>query len=300
MLCRGRRGIPIRLARVRGTVERGLELGGTRRQPLRVLEVGLGRDVLVATAGEQGREGAEEACRVTERPVLVQLELEQPLSQEHHHLGPRQDAHVRCEPQLECELADQAVAERVERRDRGVCIAVRDELVHPELHLLRGLIRERQREDLRGLRSAGRDEPGDPPRDDLRLARSRARDDEQRAFAMRDRSTLIGVQAVEQLVEPARRGLFDPVDGRPIDPGRDRVEPEPDRNLLERPNSSTAAADHRFWSWWRWGHARRVPIGRDSSGDTTANPRRTSAGRARRARCGSGQGQAERVGFLVG
>jgi CBS-domain-containing membrane protein len=64
-------------------------------------------------------------------------------------LGARQHPHVGRQPELERELADQAVAEGVERRDRGVRVAVRDELVDAERHLLGRLVRERQGEDLR-------------------------------------------------------------------------------------------------------------------------------------------------------
>ena len=167
--------------------------------------VGRRRDVLVLAAAEEGREGAQEARRVAKRPVLLELELVEVLAQEDHDLGAGQDAHVRCQPELERVLADQSIAEGVERRDRGVRVAVRNELVDPERHLGRGLVRERQREDLRGLRPARGDQPRDAARDDLGLAGAGPRDDEQRPVPVRHRAELVGVEAAEQGLHPARR-----------------------------------------------------------------------------------------------
>ena len=61
-----------------------------------------------------------------------QLELVEVLAQEDHDLGARQDADVRRQAELERVLADESVAEGVERRDGGVRVAVRDELVDPD------------------------------------------------------------------------------------------------------------------------------------------------------------------------
>ena len=173
-----------------------------------------GRDVLVTAAGEQRRQRAEEPGRVAERPVLLEPQVEQALAQEDDHLRPRQHADVRREADLERELADQPVAEGVERRDRRVRVAVRDELVHPELHLLRGLVRERQREDLRRSCPPRRDQPGDPAGDDLGLAGPRARDDEERALAVGDRAPLLRVEPIEERRDAARNGLGGAIDAR--------------------------------------------------------------------------------------
>ena len=151
------------------------------RQAIGVGQVGGRRDVLVLAAAEQRRERGQEAGRVAERPVRVEVELEQVLAQEDDDLGPGQDADVGRQPELERVLADEAVAEGVERRDRGVRVAVRDELVDADRHLLGGLVGERQGEDLRRLGAPRRDEPGDPPGDDLGLAGPGAGDDQQRA-----------------------------------------------------------------------------------------------------------------------
>ena len=85
----------------------------------------------------------------------VQLELEQVLAQEDDHLGPGQDADVGRQAELERVLADQAVAEGVERRDRRVRVAVGHELVDPDGHLLGGLVREGQGQDLATAARAG-------------------------------------------------------------------------------------------------------------------------------------------------
>ena len=90
----------------------------------------------------------QEARRVAERPVAIEVELEQVLAKEDHHLRPGEHAQVRRQPQLERVLADQPVAERMERRDRRVGVAVRHELVDADLHLVGGLVGEGQREDL--------------------------------------------------------------------------------------------------------------------------------------------------------
>ncbi len=163
-----------------------------------------GRDVLVLAAAEQGREGGEESGRVAERPIRIELELEQVLAQEDDDLRPGQDAQVGRQPELQRVLADEPVAERVERRDRGVRVAVRNELVDADRHLVGGLVRERQGEDLRRLRPMRRDEPGDPPGDDLGLAGPRARDHEQRPVAVRDRAQLVRVEPAEERLQPGR------------------------------------------------------------------------------------------------
>ncbi len=130
----------------------GRRLGHARRlgrDPIGVRQVVGRRDVLVLAAAEQRRERGQEAGRVAERPVGVEVELEQVLAQEDDDLGPGQDAHVGRQPELERVLADEAVAEGVERRDRRVRVAVRHELVDADRHLLGGLVGERQGQDLR-------------------------------------------------------------------------------------------------------------------------------------------------------
>ncbi len=226
VLREGRHGVAIRLGRglPRRVDRRGL-LRDLRGQPSGVREVRLGRHVLVLGPREQGREGVQEPRRVAERPVLVQLQLEQALPQEHDRLGSRQHADVGRQPQLQGELPHEPVAERMERRDRGVRVAVRDELVDAHLHLVRGLVGERQGEDLGGLRAAGGDQPGDPARDHLRLAGAGPGHHQQRSVAVGDRAPLLDIEPGDQRVDPVGR----------VDRGRlDRRLLAPDRDLDER------------------------------------------------------------------
>ena len=125
------------------------------------------------------------------------------------------------------------VAEGVERRDLRVRVAVRDELVDPDRHLVRGLVREGQGEDLRRLGALRRDEPRDPPGDDLRLAGPGAGDDEQRPRRRASPPELVRIEPAEQGIHPVRRAGLDE---RRI---HDRHEVAPGRDLLE----------------WRWAAA---------------------------------------------
>ena len=189
-------------------VARRPRLGETRRlggQPIRVRQVVGRRDVLVLAAAEQRRERGQEAGRVAERPVRVEVELEQVLAQEDDDLGAGQHPQVGRQAELERVLADEPVAEGVERRDRRVRVAVRHELVDADRHLLGRLVRERQGEDLRGPRAPRRDQPGDPAGDDLGLAGPGAGDDEQRPVAVGHRPELVRVEAAEQRLQPGRR-----------------------------------------------------------------------------------------------
>ncbi len=117
---------------------------GPGREPLRMFQIRIRRDVLVLAATEQRREGAEKTGRVAKGPVEIEVELEQVLPEEDDDLGPGQDPDIRRQPEFEGVLADDPVAERVERSDRGIRVAVRDELIDADLHLGGRLLRERQ------------------------------------------------------------------------------------------------------------------------------------------------------------
>ena len=175
------------------------------RQAIGMGEVVGRRDVLVLAAAEQRRERSQEAGRVAKRPVGVEVELEEVLAQEDDDLRSGQDAHVGRQPELQGVLADEAVAEGVERRDRGVRVAIRHELVDADRHLLGGLVGEGQRQDLRGLGAARRDEPRDPPGDDLGLAGPGAGDHQERSGSVGDRAQLVRVESAEQRLEARRR-----------------------------------------------------------------------------------------------
>ena len=65
------------------------------------------------------------------------------------------------------------------------------------LHLVRCLVRERDRQDLERRHPVFADEVADPVREHAGLARSRTGDDQQRAAHVRHCLELRGVQAVE-------------------------------------------------------------------------------------------------------
>ena len=76
-----------------------------------------------------------------------------------------------------------------------------DEQLDPLAHLLRRLVRERDREDLVGPRLPGREQVRDPVRQHARLARARAGEDQQRPLAVQDRRALRLVEPAQQAVE---------------------------------------------------------------------------------------------------
>ena len=243
--------------RRRGGIARrgeGVRLG---RHPLGVIRVRRRRDVLVLAPAEQRGQGSQEPGRVPERSIEVEVELEEVLAQEDHDFRARQHADIRRQPELQCVVADEAVTERVEGRDRRIRVAVRHELVDPDRHLGRGLVREGEGEDLRGLRPAGGDQPRDAAGDDLGLAGPGPGDDEQRAVLVGHRPKLLGIEAPEQLLH-ARRATGCPGDGRV----HDRHEVAPGRDLLERSGAAPSGADGR--SGHDGGHVRTIADARDT------------------------------------
>ncbi len=189
------RARPWTLAAVGRGLRDALRLGP---DPLGVVDERRRRDVLVLATAEQGGERGEESRRVAEGAVLVEVEVIEVLAQEDHDLGPAQHAQVRRQTQLKRELPDEPVTERVERRDLGIRIAVRDELVHADRHLVGSLVREREGQDLRRSCLSGRDQPGDPAGDHLRLAGAGPGDDEHGPVAVGDRAFLVPVEPLEQ------------------------------------------------------------------------------------------------------
>ena len=196
---------------VRGVGARQLERAGCEIAPLRVLrmggglgrergrvgQVGLGRHVLVLGAPEEARQRLEVPRRVAERPEVVERQLEQARPEEQHLLGPVQDPEGRRQSELEGVLPEEPVAERVEGRDADVGVAVRDEDVDALLHLERGLVGEREREDLLRPRPARGDEVGDAAREDGGLAGPGPGDDQERPLVVGDRLALGLVQVVQ-------------------------------------------------------------------------------------------------------
>ena len=146
-------------------------------------------------------------------------------------------------------LAQEPVAEGVERGDLDVGVAVRHERVDTLFHLRRGLVGERERQDLVGARDTARDEGRDASGDDGGLAGAGAGDDEQGALVVSDGRALRLVQAVQDAVARhavciAWRGAA--MRGKParFSDGRRVRRPEPPRHrrhspVRYRPTSST-------------------------------------------------------------
>src|SRR3954452_5223304 len=93
--------------------------------------VRLRTDVFVLASAEERDERGEKTRRIAERAIGVEVELEQVLAQEDHGFRAGQHPDVRREPELEGMLPDHPIAERVERRDLRIRVAIRDELVDP-------------------------------------------------------------------------------------------------------------------------------------------------------------------------
>ncbi len=89
-------------------------------------------------------------------------------------------------------------AGRVERHHPHSARGAAEEQLDPLAHLLRGLVRERDREDLVRPRAAAVDQVREAVREDARLARAGAGEDEQRALAVRDGGLLRRVEALEE------------------------------------------------------------------------------------------------------
>ena len=87
----------------------------------------------------------------------------------------------------------------------GLGSGPREDDLQAALHLPRGLVRERDREDLVRLDPAGGDEVRDAVREDARLPRPRARDDEDGPLGREHRLALGRVQVGQVLLRGGRR-----------------------------------------------------------------------------------------------
>jgi hypothetical protein len=104
------------------------------------------------------------------------------------------DDEIALEPDLSRLAAQQARAHRVERRDPHPPAVGGEQPRDARAHLLRGLVREGDREHFLLAREAATDEIGNAKRDDARLARARTGEDEQRPFDLLDGLALLRVQ----------------------------------------------------------------------------------------------------------
>src|SRR3989454_3922629 len=98
-------------------------------------------------------------------------------------------------------LAEDPHARRVEGRDqRRSDPDGRQQLLHPPRHLARGLVGERDGEDVPRMHTAHAEEPRDPVGDDARLAAAGAREHEDRPVVRRDGVALRRIQLGEKRV----------------------------------------------------------------------------------------------------
>src|SRR5262249_55134342 len=137
------------------------------------------------------------AGRVAERAVVHQRELEQAIAEEDDLLRPVEYPEVGLKAHLERLLAEDSIAERVERRDLDVGVPVLHQRVDALLHFGSSLVGEGEGEDLFGARLLLGDEPGDPPRDEGVLAGPGPGHDQGGAGVGGDGLALLVVQAVE-------------------------------------------------------------------------------------------------------
>ena len=161
------------------------------------LAVGLGVAQLVLRVGDLVVDGAgREALRVDAE--LVEAALDQP-----PRVGLVVDRELARVAQPVRLGAQHPRAGGVERHHPHRARAAAEQQLDALAHLLRGLVRERDREDLVRARHPRALEERDPVRQHARLAGARAGEDQQRPLAVRDRLALRRVEARQQLLDPA-------------------------------------------------------------------------------------------------
>ena len=123
------------------------------------------------------------------------------------------DHEMRRQPDVPPVLAEDPDARRVERRDeRRLQPDRQQQRFDPAGHLAGGLVGERDGEQVPRRDALLAREPGDPVRDDARLAASGAGEDEERPVAGGDGLALRGIQIVEEARELGRHRSIVPGD----------------------------------------------------------------------------------------
>ena len=184
-------GVPLREHRVE-RVGRAGRRPGLARERLRV-------DQLVL---ERGDLRDQHLGRV---PLGVQIEL----ARDHGHQLERVrgvvDREARAQRERRGLFAQDPHARRVERRDPHRLGGRADQRLDPFTHLRGCLVRERDREDLTGPGPVRGEQVRDPVGQHARLARTCARDDQQRAARVQHRLALLRVETDEQALRVAHR-----------------------------------------------------------------------------------------------
>jgi hypothetical protein len=130
-----------------GRLGRGVECRPLRGELLRVGRVLRRGDVLVLRSREEREERAKVVQRVSQGTKLAERQLEQVLFEEDGLLGLCENSIVGGQSEEYGVLSQNAVAERVERPDVRLYVAVRDEPVDAFFHLGGRFLGEGQGED---------------------------------------------------------------------------------------------------------------------------------------------------------
>ncbi len=155
------------------------------------LAVLLGRDQVVL----RGRDLGVDAAR--DEALGVALELLEDGLRQADLVGLVVDREVRAVAEPRRLAAEDPAARRVEREDPDGARDAAQHVLEPLAHLARGLVRERDREDLLRLDPVRVDQVRDAVGEDARLARARSRDHEQRPLRGEDGLALGRVQVGE-------------------------------------------------------------------------------------------------------
>ncbi len=184
-----------RVRGVKATLVEAVDVGnGLVVEGLDAARVLVRRDELVLRVRDLGVDAArDESLRVALQ--LLQAVLRQP-----HLVGLVVDGEIRLVAQPRRLPAQDPAARSVEREDPDRPRRVPEEVFEARAHLARRLVRERDREDLVRLRAGRGDQMGDATREEPRLPRACARDDEERPFRLEDSLTLCRIEVGEVLL----------------------------------------------------------------------------------------------------
>jgi len=133
------------------------------------------------------------------RAIPPERQLEEVLADEDHLLRRREDPQLPGPAELECELAEDLVAEPVEGPDDRIVQPDRGVDVDALLHLGCGALGEGHGQDLVRLRRARRDEMDDPRGQHMGLPRPSTGDNEERPGTVFDREPLLRLKTLQDV-----------------------------------------------------------------------------------------------------
>ena len=188
--------------------EHVVEVDGVRGEHAALVELVRVRDGLVVEGRDalavllradevvlRGRDLGVDAAR--DEALRVALELLEARLREPDLVGLVVDREVRPVAEPRGLAAEDAAARGVEGQDPDRACDAAEHVLEPLAHLPRGLVRERDREDLLRLDADRVDQVRDAVREDARLPGARARDDEHRPFRVEDGLPLRGIEVGE-------------------------------------------------------------------------------------------------------